>query len=213
MGDFDGDSVVDFAYTVVPGAPSCNFTQVRYGDGAGGLGAPVVVYQAAACVTGFNAQAMDTACADFDGDGCDDKYFENRALFGGGATGIGGVRPTISVGAPTLGNAGFYIGMTGALPGSAAAFAASLTQAAAPYPALAPVIGLSASSLIWPLGGVTWTTTNVLGGATIQVPMPNYPALAGTTFFAQWAVADPWGTSVAPIAGLALSRGRTIILQ
>jgi hypothetical protein len=107
--------------------------------------------------------------------------------------------------APSLGNLDFSIRLQAAAPLRPASLLLSGAGAAIPV-AGACVLLLDPLQSLPPL----FATTNAAGRAQALLPVPNVPAFAGLTVFAQWAVDDPAGTPLPPFGGLAGSGGGRI---
>ncbi|MBL8755442.1 MAG: calcium-binding protein [Planctomycetes bacterium] len=107
------------------------------------------------------------------------------------------------VGQPTLGNAGFALGVTNAFPSAAATVAVSAAPASIP-------VGSCTALLAGPVTLLPVTFTDIFGFTSAPLPIPATPALAGLTLFAQHLVFDPNGQFL----GFAqLSQGLAITLN
>jgi hypothetical protein len=218
-GDWDKDGIDDFMVyqtwlTAIPTAPwEVRFHLVR--------GLSNRAYSATAMTYALPqpAPSLWPLPADFDGDGDLDiigtpsgttEFYTNRAVDRPGCAGTGGLIPSLAIDPPAIGNLGFGINLAQALPSSPALLALSLGRVGN-SPPCAPGIDLSASNLVLPLESLL-VTTDAMGNARIPLPIPSLPSLLGATVYAQWAVFDPAGGSVAPLNSLAFSRSRKIIL-
>jgi hypothetical protein len=123
------------------------------------------------------------------------QIVQNPLVFGIGCVGTSGTLRIDSALNPNLGSAGFGIYLRGAKPGAAALLFLSLsntTYLGQSLPvALSPnapgcSIWIDAAQLI-----ALPTMTNMLGCASIGIPIPNQQVLNGVSAYAQWAVADP----------------------
>ena len=219
--DFTGDGLLDIVsccsyYTGWPQVPANVFGNIvtLVGDGLGGFSAPQRTVHSVGGGPGFVIGVQ--CCGDFDGDSDPDIFFVggyyiglcgyvsfNRSRYGQGCAAPGGIPPSITAGLPQLGNAGFSIGVAGAAPNAAAVLGLSL--ASLPPSPCGALVSLVPLSVILPSGLAGFATTNALGNATVPIPLPFVPALAGITVFAQWGVAAP--------SGLQLTQGATMILQ
>jgi hypothetical protein len=123
-------------------------------------------------------------------------------LYGSGCPGTLGVPSMVANSRPTLGNLGFRIGCENLAAGQAAM--ALLSLAAANVPVAGPCV-----LLIDPLAGAqtVFATATASGRASIALPVPAQPVLAGLDVFAQWAVFDAGGTPFPGLPGLAASSG------
>src|SRR5262245_26104932 len=140
------------------------------------------------------------------------------SLFGAGCPGSGGTVPILATagGEPSVsvGNPGFQIVLSRALPGTAASLAvgsSSTSWAGIPLPLdLGPLGVPGCSLLVSPdlvLSASTVGSGPLDGRAFLALPIPPAPSLAGSTIFLQWYVVDP-GPALVPGAmsrGLALS--------
>jgi hypothetical protein len=158
--------------------------------------------------------------ADYDQDGdvdfiglpanwLDAVYLDNTAIFGDGCPGTAGV-PVFTQGNLAIGNAGYALSVSGANPSSFAVLGLSLGKS--PVAGCGVLLDLSPSQLVLPTVGLGTTTTDLNGAATVALPLPAVPGLAGVTAYAQWFVADPVGGLVVGAGTYAASRARTLIL-
>lgn len=167
VGDVNGDGAPDFA----AGAPNASVVGIQRGG-------YVRVFSAAGIPLG-------------------------SAPFGLGCPGTGGAIPGITtMGGPpstTNGNQGFRIVLTHALGGSPALLVAGVSPVFPPLDlgflgspgcplSVLPAVALPAVT-VGPIPGA--------GGATVTLPVPSSPALAGAVVFFQWYVVDP-GPAIAP---------------
>jgi FG-GAP-like repeat len=140
--------------------------------------------------------------ADYDTDGdidllglpnswLDAVYLNNTAMYGGKCAGSGGVVPTAGQGTLSLGNAGYYLGVTGAHPLSLAAVGVSSSKASTSGCGVG--IDPTPGQLILPLGSFGITSTDLSGNAVLGVPLPNNLGLAGLTVYSQWFIVDAGG--------------------
>lgn len=128
--------------------------------------------------------------------------------YGVGSPGTGARVPGILAGIPAnIGNSDFKVGVGTARGGALA------TLAVSPLPASTQIQGVNVNVEVFATPALFWTTlggTNGVAGAgygTVQLALPNAPALRGTTLYAQWFVWDT-GTAV----GLASTRGAELRL-
>lgn len=152
------------------------------------------VYTAATAIRDFGVAAVPTA---------------SSVPFGAGCGAATAARWTVS-GAPTLGSAGFQLGLAAA-PGSTLALLALgqsrffATQLGVPLPFDLGLLGAANCRLLADPAVALAYVTSPGGNAAQTLPIPNQPALAGLEFVGQWFIADatvgPLG--IAGTAGLA----------
>lgn len=223
VADVDGDGVTDLLMHRSYGGYSNGGSVPTYGSqvhvrrGIGGR-AFSAGWRSLFAIQQSTTVAYNFAAADFDGDGDPDVFgapwfgqsslaLDNLALYGAGCGGAAGV-PTLTSGAAYLGNSGYTLGLLGAAASAPALFGLSLAPALTA--GCAPLIDLSAANLLLPdATGFGFGATDALGIATLPLPIPAIPALAGAKFYAQAAVLDPAGAFA---GSLALTRGRAITL-
>lgn len=128
-------------------------------------------------------------------------------LYGAGCSGVAGVPGMRSNGLPTLGNAGFRVGVEHAAPVALAAlwFADAAVQL--------PIAG-TCSLLVDPGAGLpVWFSITSAAGTRIEpLPIPGSPSLANAELYCQWLVEDGAGTPLPGLLGLATSRGARLVL-
>ena len=131
-------------------------------------------------------------------------------LYGNATPGQGGFSPRIEhLGGPSqVGNATFTLHGRQMRP---AAMAALLVGA---YPTSVPVLGVDVLvDLLQPSLALSVATSGTsgaagTGAASLPIPLPNSPSLAGLTFYTQWIVADP----SAPGGVLSGSKGMSLTI-
>jgi hypothetical protein len=124
--------------------------------------------------------------------------------YGAATPGTAGVAPRIAVdGEPRLGNAGFALTLDGALAGAPVALVLGLTPASLSLGGALLLVDPSG-----PLFTVVPRTASGGGAARLDLPLPSAAGLEGSTFVAQWLVADPAGP-----AGIAASAGLRITVR
>ncbi|MAG55661.1 MAG: hypothetical protein CMJ83_05150 [Planctomycetes bacterium] len=101
-----------------------------------------------------------------------------------------------STGVPSIGNAGFQIGVANATPNLAAFLVLGLSDQVWGGISL-PLTLVGGCNLLVSGDAVFPTVTNGLGNAILPLPIPADPALAGTIVFGQWGQIDTglWVTS------------------
>lgn len=174
--------------------------------------------------------SLRAAFGDFDGDGDTDAFgtartaatlpFSNscggfdRAIFcknlvrfGAGCGGQSGV-PELVSGSPFPGNTTFSVGLTGAGANVGAVLLASTLAVDSGLCGI--LVDTAPYALILPQANYGFTATDALGTASIPLPIPNIPALAGFQFALQWVVFDPAGSL--NIAGLSFATTRGAFL-
>lgn len=185
---------------------------VMLGDGAGAFSAPMV--QEFSGTTWI----MNFGVADFDMDGDPDFFglddalynftvLRNISRFGRGCSTAPIGAPIMSSNLLTPGNAGFQMRLGNAPAMAPALLAVSRGGYVANTSACLIGVDFSIANLVLPLGSLGIATTDALGSAAINLPVPADPALAGTTLFAQWGVVD----ATAP-DGVAMSRAGTFVI-
>jgi hypothetical protein len=154
---------------------------------------------------------------DFDADGDVDFFtFEGYALgmrllrnqtrFGSGCgSPLYGV-PALGATPSNSGNSAFQIRLGNARPFAPAVLALSLA-ANQNVGSCQVAVDLTPPNLILPYGPLGLAVTDASGTASVSLPIPPDPSLIGTTFFAQWGVAD----LQAP-GGIALTQAGMIII-
>lgn len=156
------------------------------------------VYVAATPIVDFGVAAVATASVVPFGPGC----------------GLGALASWSANGLPTLGNAGFQLGLVDGPASSLAILALGGSRYFASGLGLAlPLdlqgLGASGCDLLVDPQVLLAKVTNPAGGATQVVPIPATPALAGSEFVAQWFVAD---AGVGPL-GLAGTAGVAFVVR
>ncbi len=113
--------------------------------------------------------------------------------YGLGCLGSNGVPTIAATGLPQLGNAGFAIRLTQALPSTLAVLVTSEGSTN---------INLGGCYLLLDLPIVFGPTfaTDAAGQVNVPLPIPNNPALVGYSLFCQWAVLDPAGPLLGALA-------------
>lgn len=117
--------------------------------------------------------------------------------YGSGCPGTGGAVPNVLTnGVPWLGNPDFRIGVQQTVPGTVAVLFVSAAHAQIPLGGGCTAwIDFNAPNLLLPVPGISTTiTTNAIGGGFLTFAIPNVPAAAGASVYAQWLVADPQGS-------------------
>ncbi len=142
------------------------------------------------------------------------------SLFGSGCAGSGGAIPAITTsgGTPTsAGNPNFRVQVGNALGGTIALLVAGLSNTSwngNPLPLNLGGIGVPACSLFvspdFFFGRLTSGTGAADGIATVSLPVPANPALAGGALYLQWYVYDPF--PFFPIPG-AMSQALQVVIQ
>jgi len=191
VGDYDADSRVDVMTVTVQncGTPCNDFVFYR-GDGTG-------AFQRAtsASVSAPPSSVSPVRLIDSDQDG--DMEFmavtslgvflsQNLTLTGGGFAPPGAVIPRTTVGFPTPGNSAFFLGIAGVPPQSACLLGLSTAQAlpGGALPGLMLEVGPAHLLLPTP-GGLGFLTADATGAASLTLPLPPDPALAGLVLYAQ----------------------------
>jgi hypothetical protein len=101
--------------------------------------------------------------------------------------------PAFTIGTPIPGNSGFYLGISSAPPGAPIALGLSLGEGQLSSGTCTIWLDLSPASLLLPSGPLGLMTTNASGLASLPIPIPNDPNLAGQYLFGQWIALDPQG--------------------
>ena len=133
---------------------------------------------------------------------------EGGALYGAGSAGAGGRVPLMMAEVPAnLGNVDWKIGVSNAVGGALATWVLSVAPAATVVSGINVNVALGTGETLvtFPLAGVPGVAGSGFG--TIQVTVPEIPALAGLTLYSQWFVWDAAGPS-----GFATSRGGEVRL-
>lgn len=216
VADWDVDGIKDILW-FIPGTAfnSPNYVLVR------GLGARNFDRTDFTWVAPASLSPQAPITADFDGDSDTDiislaplpwVFIENFAIDGRGVAGTGGLGPRIVIDPPTVGNAAFGIGLADALPTAPGVLVVSLARTSGANPN-APWVSLAPADVLIPFGSFGTAVTSAQGTARIPLPLPAWPALVGTTLYAQWAVLDPNGGFLSSSGALSLSPLRQIILR
>jgi cytochrome c peroxidase len=125
-------------------------------------------------------------------------------VFGSAAPGSGGLVPEFLAFAPPRTGHDLTIGVAAAPGGAPAVLAVSLSMAPLTYPPQPFPINVRLDQLVLllqlPLAGAPESPGS--GFASLTIPIPPLPALAGRALYAQWFVADPGG-----FRGISASKG------
>ncbi len=120
--------------------------------------------------------------------------------------------PRIVIDLPTLGNAAFRISLADAVPSAPGVLVVSLARTSGTTPAT-PWVSLAPGDALIPFGSFGTAVTSAQGTARIPLPLPAWPALVGTTLYAQWAALDPNGGFASSSGAHSLSPLRQMILR
>lgn len=216
IADWDADGNQDLLWYIPTSAPfGLRYSLVR------GLGGRTFDRSDFTYVVPNPQSSQSPVVEDFDGDSDTDiislaplpwVFIENFAIDGRGVAGTGGLGPRIVIDPPTVGNAAFGIGLADALPTAPGVLVVSLARTSGANPN-APWVSLAPTDVLIPFGSFGTAVTSAQGTARIPLPLPAWPALVGTTLYAQWAVLDPNGGFSSSSGALSLSPLRQIILR
>jgi hypothetical protein len=138
-------------------------------------------------------------------------WIENLSIYGGGVSGSAGT-PRMRRSRPLLGNAGFFVSVDNARPGSLAIL--GIATAAQPTGTQPGGLWLSTlpGELLYPAGPYGLFMTDATGTATAPLPLPLIPSADGLVFYGQWGVLDPAGSysSLGPL--ISLSDAHQVVL-
>jgi hypothetical protein len=185
---------------------------VMLGDGAGSFSPPMMQEIAG------NTQITNSEMADLDLDGDPDFFgldypfydfitFRNMSRFGRGCSTASIGTPIMSSNLLTPGNGAFQMQLSNAPAFAPCLLAISRAAYVSNTGPCQVGIDFSLANLILPLGAFGITSTDGLGSAAINLPIPADPALIGLTLYAQWGVVDPFAPG-----GIALTQAGTFII-
>ncbi len=112
---------------------------------------------------------------------------------GSGTSGAQGELVAVAPFAPRLGEAGFLFAIQGVTPGVATYVMWDVAVAPSPLP-FHVQLAMSPAFQLFGTGVASFYWTMSTGGLQVPMPLPNLPALAGTTLFAQWLALEPSAT-------------------
>ncbi|GAB4148334.1 MAG: hypothetical protein Fur0037_16660 [Planctomycetota bacterium] len=129
------------------------------------------------------------------------------SIYGSGCPGSHGIPEILSNSPPRLGTPGFAVGVRSTAPGRLALLSLSI----APSDIL---LAQPCRLLVDPAAaiGSLMRVTSATGRSIVPMPIPNDPLLIGAGLFLQWGIDDPAGSSMPPLAGLAMTAGARLIV-
>ncbi len=138
-------------------------------------------------------------------------WIENLSIYGGGVSGSAGT-PRMRRSRPLLGNAGFFVSVDNARPGSLAIL--GIATAAQPTGTQPGGLWLSTlpGELLYPAGPYGLFMTDATGTATAPLPLPLIPSADGLVFYGQWGVLDPAGSYSGLGPFISLSDAHQVVL-
>lgn len=123
-----------------------------------------------------------------------------------------GSHPSLGIGTPFLGNAGFYLSLSGGPPFAPYAFGVATQPATNYLNGCTLWLSTALGDLVLPTADVGFGVTDAAGDAVLPLVLPSTPTFLFATAYAQAVVFDPAGPFTVGTFSLSLSDARRIVV-